>query len=90
MHEKNNVLAAAAAMLGAALGSAAFGQGVAGPFTQAQVEAGRQAYGDDCAQCHNPDLSGSNDAPQLAGDAFFGACAGDIDRGSDVKCRRCH
>ena len=76
MHKKNNVLAAAAAMLGAALGSAAFGQGVAGPFTQAQVEAGRQAYGDDCAQCHNPDLSGSNDAPQLAGDAFFGAWKG--------------
>ncbi len=76
MHKKNNVLAGAAAMLGAALGSAAFGQGVAGPFTQAQVEAGRQAYSADCAQCHNPDLSGTNDAPQLAGDAFIGAWKG--------------
>jgi alcohol dehydrogenase (cytochrome c) len=76
MHKKNNVLVRAAAMLGTALGSGAFGQGVAGPFTQAQVEAGRQAYGDNCAQCHNPDLSGSNDAPQLAGDAFIGAWKG--------------
>jgi len=76
MHKKNNVLVGAAAMLGAALGSAAFGQGVAGPFTQAQVEAGRQAYSADCAQCHNPDLTGTNDSPQLAGDAFIGAWKG--------------
>jgi alcohol dehydrogenase (cytochrome c) len=76
MHKKNNVLAGAAATLGAAMASGAFGQGVAGPFTQAQVDAGRQAYSADCAQCHNPDLSGSNDAPQLAGDAFIGAWKG--------------
>ncbi|MGA2563010.1 MAG: PQQ-binding-like beta-propeller repeat protein [Steroidobacteraceae bacterium] len=66
-------MAGAAAMVAAALGSIAFGQAGAGAFTQAQIDAGRQAYGADCAQCHNPDLSGTNDAPQLAGDAFIGA-----------------
>jgi alcohol dehydrogenase (cytochrome c) len=75
MH-KTNMLLASAAMVGAALGSVAFGQGAAGPFTQAQVDAGRQGYGVNCALCHNPDLSGSNDAPQLAGEAFIGAWKG--------------
>jgi alcohol dehydrogenase (cytochrome c) len=73
MHKKKFLLALAAAMAAAALSGVSFGQAAAGPFTQRQLEAGRQAYGDDCAQCHNPDLSGSNDAPQLAGDAFMGA-----------------
>ena len=69
-------LALAATIVGAALGTDAFGLGAAGPLTQAQVDAGRQGYGAHCAQCHNPDLSGSNDAPQLAGDAFMGAWKG--------------
>src|ERR1700753_795044 len=47
-----------------------------GPFTKAQLDTGRMAYAANCAQCHNPDLSGTNDAPQLAGDAFFGAWKG--------------
>jgi alcohol dehydrogenase (cytochrome c) len=76
MRKKNILLAGAAAMLGAAVGTVAFGQAAAGPFTQAQVDAGRQDYGVNCAQCHNPDLSGTNDAPQLAGDAFMGAWKG--------------
>jgi alcohol dehydrogenase (cytochrome c) len=57
----------------AILGTVAFGQGAAGPFTQAQVDGGRAAYNENCAQCHNPDLSGTNAAPQLGGSAFFGA-----------------
>jgi alcohol dehydrogenase (cytochrome c) len=44
-----------------------------GPFTQGQVEAGRQAYNDNCANCHVADLSGATDAPPLAGAAFMGA-----------------
>ena len=43
------------------------------PFTAAQVEAGRQAYNDNCANCHVADLSGATDAPSLAGTAFLGA-----------------
>jgi len=76
MRRKNILLASAAVVLGAALGSVAFGQGVAGPFTQVQVDAGRQAFADNCASCHNSDLSGTNDAPQLAGSAFIGAWKG--------------
>jgi len=41
-------------------------------FTQQQVEAGRAAYAKNCASCHQPDLSGSNEIPQLAGDSFKG------------------
>src|SRR5579871_4703784 len=44
-----------------------------GPFTAAQVEAGRQVYNDNCANCHMPDLAGATDAPPLAGSAFMGA-----------------
>jgi alcohol dehydrogenase (cytochrome c) len=58
-----------------ALCAAALAQST-GPFTQAQVTAGGQAYNDNCGQCHNPDLSGTNDAPQLAGSAFIGAWKG--------------
>jgi mono/diheme cytochrome c family protein len=76
VHKKNSLLAGAAAMVAAALGTVALGQTAAGPFTQAQVDAGRRDFGANCAQCHNPDLSGSNDAPQLAGDAFIGAWKG--------------
>ena len=44
-----------------------------GPFTQGQVEAGRQAYNDNCAVCHVADMVGATDAPPLAGNAFMGA-----------------
>ena len=78
MFKKSILLAGAAAIAGIALGTvafgpSAFGQGAAGPFTAVQVDAGRQAFGDNCAQCHLADLSGTNDAPQLAGSAFMGA-----------------
>jgi alcohol dehydrogenase (cytochrome c) len=75
MVRKNILLGAAAivAMGTVALGTVAFGQGAAGPFTAVQVDAGRQAFGDNCAACHLADLAGTNDAPALAGSAFIGA-----------------
>ncbi|UAK23271.1 outer membrane protein assembly factor BamB family protein [Sphingomonas nostoxanthinifaciens] len=62
-----------AATLTLTLGGLALAEGNAGPFTTAQVEAGRQAYGEQCAVCHQPDLAGATDAPPLAGSAFMGA-----------------
>ena len=41
-------------------------------FTQQQAETGRAAYLKNCASCHQPDLSGSNEIPQLAGESFLG------------------
>jgi len=77
MRKKNLLLLGAAGFSAALglLGSAASGQ-TPGPFTQAQVDAGRQAYAANCAACHVADLSGTNDAPQLAGTAFIGAWKG--------------
>src|SRR5665213_2685982 len=48
----------------------------AGPFTAAQVDAGRAAYEASCAQCHGADLGGRNDASQLAGSLFMGSWGG--------------
>ena len=78
MRKKNILLLGAAAAMGAALGTVAFGpsamgQAAAGPFTQAQVDAGRAAFNTNCAACHLADLSGTNDSPALAGSAFMGA-----------------
>lgn len=39
------------------------------PFTQAQSDAGRQAYTMSCASCHGDNLQGGG-APQLAGKEF--------------------
>ena len=44
-----------------------------GIFTTAQAEAGRTAFQANCAECHRPDLSGSFEAPPLAGGNFFNA-----------------
>ncbi|MGH9557762.1 MAG: c-type cytochrome, partial [Bryobacteraceae bacterium] len=43
----------------------------AGPFTAQQAASGRAAYQANCQGCHLPDLSGRNEAPQLAGANFF-------------------
>ena len=40
-------------------------------FTAEQAAAGRAAYQANCASCHLPDLSGRNEAPQLAGNNFM-------------------
>jgi len=41
-------------------------------FTAQQAAAGRTAYETGCAACHQVDLGGSNEAPQLAGGSFIG------------------
>jgi alcohol dehydrogenase (cytochrome c) len=79
MRNKNLLLLSGAGVCAAlglvAFGPAALGQ-TPGPFTAAQVDAGRQAFATNCAACHEADLSGTNDAPQLAGSAFIGAWKG--------------
>lgn len=50
-----------------------FGQqpAVVGPFTVEQAARGRLAYDTNCAGCHQDDLGGFNEAPQLAGSNFL-------------------
>ncbi len=66
MWKKSGLLLAAA--LGLCAGALAQGTG---PFTDAQVAAGRAAYGENCAACHQNDLSGGTDALPLAGKGFM-------------------
>jgi mono/diheme cytochrome c family protein len=42
-------------------------------FTKAQADAGRATYKTSCASCHTPDLGGTAEYPQLAGDDFMSA-----------------
>jgi len=56
---------------GALVAGLAWGQGPAGLFTRAEVDAGRAAYAEHCAVCHQADLAGATDAPALAGSSFF-------------------
>ena len=72
MRNKTILLLGAAIALGA-LGATAMGQGTSGPFTGAQATAGHQAFDNNCAPCHLQDMSGTNDAPALAGTPFMGA-----------------
>ena len=44
-----------------------------GPFSQAQVDAGRDSYATNCALCHGAALSGGSNAPSLTGPGFMGA-----------------
>jgi alcohol dehydrogenase (cytochrome c) len=53
--------------------SVAIAQVTGGTYTRQQAEAGRAAYGDQCAACHQPDLAGATDAPALAGKSFLNA-----------------
>jgi len=64
---KSIILAAAAVLLG---GVYALAQTGVGPFTQAQVDAGRADYGANCAACHGPALEGGGEAPALTGATF--------------------
>ena len=41
-----------------------------GVYTEAQAERGEQLFAQQCAQCHSPDLRGSDLAPALVGDVF--------------------
>ena len=47
-----------------------YGQ-AAGPFTQQQVDAGRQTYVESCMNCHGDTLAGTGDAVPLSGRAFM-------------------
>jgi alcohol dehydrogenase (cytochrome c) len=62
---------AAAALLVAASEMLIARQAPAPVLTALQAAAGRSAYAASCASCHMPDLSGSNDAPPLAGPVFM-------------------
>ncbi len=42
-----------------------------GPFTQAQVNAGRAAYGRECADCHGTNMGGGPNGPGLFGPGFM-------------------
>ena len=42
-----------------------------GPFTQAQVDAGRAAYAGNCADCHGANLGGGPNGPGLFGPGFM-------------------
>ncbi len=46
------------------------GSRAAAPFTDAQAAAGRLAYAQHCSACHGETLSGSGEAPPLAGPAL--------------------
>jgi len=46
-----------------------------GPFTKDQMDAGREGFKTNCAQCHGADLSGAT-APALVGDTFRSAWSG--------------
>ena len=48
-------------------------QPTAGPFTQAQVDAGRAEYSANCASCHQSDLRGLSEALPLVGKSFIDA-----------------
>src|SRR5256885_1844058 len=39
-------------------------------YSEAQAKRGEQKYGEYCAKCHGPDLSGADAAPPLAGGEF--------------------
>ena len=59
------VLAAGLAVPGAAQAPAD------GSYTAAQAESGRAIYERECAACHQTNLQGSFEAPQLAGESFL-------------------
>jgi mono/diheme cytochrome c family protein len=61
----------AAITLGSWCCTAAAQSSAPGPFAQDQVDSGRKTFAENCAECHNKDLSGGS-APALAGKAFAG------------------
>jgi alcohol dehydrogenase (cytochrome c) len=67
LHAKRIALTAAIVALG---GAYALAQTGTGPFTQAQVNAGRDDFRANCAGCHANGLTGIGDAPALTGATF--------------------
>ncbi len=58
-------------LLGAALAAGHAAAQIPGPFTEQQAAAGLAAYQTHCSNCHQPDLSGLNEARPLVGGDFF-------------------
>jgi len=58
-------------LLGAALAAGHAAAQIRGPFTEQQAAAGLAAYQTHCSTCHQPDLSGLNEARPLVGSDFF-------------------
>ncbi len=54
----------------ASISAVAWAQSATGPFTQAQVTAGRADYQANCAGCHSANLAGGGDSPALTGATF--------------------
>src|SRR5580698_10748713 len=67
------IIAALATSAGIALyATSGFGQNLAaGPFNAAQVSAGHNAYVANCMVCHGDTMSGSGEAPAIAGKGFM-------------------
>jgi len=65
------VLAVLLAFAGGVIVVTAQPQTATGPFTAEQANAGRAAYMESCASCHQPDLAGHFEAPPLAGATFM-------------------
>ncbi|MGE0444769.1 MAG: PQQ-binding-like beta-propeller repeat protein [Vicinamibacterales bacterium] len=65
--------AAAAVLLASGIVSTAQQPAAAPIYTAAQARAGQALYTAQCAGCHQADLSGLNEAPQLAGGSFLAA-----------------
>ncbi|MXW35047.1 MAG: hypothetical protein F4Z60_05570, partial [Chloroflexi bacterium] len=67
-------LAAATMMMVVATGAAVPAAGQApgeGAYTAAQAESGLAIYERECAVCHQSNLQGTFEAPQLAGESFL-------------------
>ena len=68
----NRILASSGALaLAVGVTVAAEQTSTTGVYTADQAQAGRAVYEQDCAQCHQADLQGSFEAPQLAGESFL-------------------
>ena len=70
-YARRAAVAAAVVLLPAAAASAAAAQSAEGVYTAAQAAAGRAVYEQACARCHQSNLQGSFEAPQLAGESFL-------------------
>lgn len=74
---REQFLLAAALLAASILGTeGGFAQEKSGPFTDAQVTAGRNAYVESCMTCHQANLSGEGDALPLAGKSFMSEWSG--------------
>ena len=73
---------AVTAVCGVLLGAQAAHSVWDGVYTEEQANRGKALYGNECASCHGDALTGGEEAPPLAGDAFLanwnGLTVGDL------------